>query len=135
MPALGRFTDHSVEDIIEKAGVQFREQYVRGRPLPPLWYPGWPLYICESWYNEEEHVFCKIEDWLDYMPQKLQELGNAKNSDIMPILPYDEIEPNSAIHLKQNRSPFVIGAEKGMDRASIGPGILWDGFPPPLTIE
>ena len=73
---------------------------------------------------------------MDCIPQKLQEVAKANNSDVVPILPYDGAGSNLVIHLTQNRSPFVVGAEKGIDRTNIGPGTLLDGFPPPLhTIE
>ncbi|KAF8338318.1 uncharacterized protein EI90DRAFT_2572270 [Cantharellus anzutake] len=126
------FSEHSAEDIIEKIGLQFHERYVRGRPLRPSWYPGWPLYVCESWYNEQERSFSKIEDWVKCIPQKVQEAAKDRNS-IMPILPYDSILLDSTVHPENVLSPFVIGAGKGLSRTGIGPGALSNGLPPLLT--
>ncbi|KAK8850623.1 hypothetical protein IAR55_004542 [Kwoniella newhampshirensis] len=40
----GHFCDHPVEDILEKISVQFYVKYIRGRPRPGEYYPGWPLF-------------------------------------------------------------------------------------------
>src|ERR1700761_5713220 len=51
---VGHFADHAIEDIIEKIAVQFTARHLRGRPRPPYWYIGWPLYVCDSRYHDKE---------------------------------------------------------------------------------
>ncbi|KAL1740744.1 hypothetical protein HDZ31DRAFT_22741, partial [Schizophyllum fasciatum] len=51
------FADHPLPDVIEKVACQFTARHVRGRPRPPHWYPGLPLYVCDSRYNDRDRVF------------------------------------------------------------------------------
>ncbi|KAH0838855.1 hypothetical protein J3R83DRAFT_7269 [Lanmaoa asiatica] len=99
------FADHPVEDVLEKIAVQFTARHIRGRPRPPFWYPGWPLYVCHSRYNERERVFVKIKNWASCIPEEVR-----KKDDFMPIYGFE-----SVVYPAKVPSPFVgaTGAAKG----------------------
>ena len=80
----GHFADHPLEDIIEKVAVQFTARHVRGRPRPPFWYPGWPLYVCDSRYHDRERAFVKIKNWNSCIPEEVR-----KKEEFMPIYPFE----------------------------------------------
>ncbi|KAF8525251.1 hypothetical protein BU17DRAFT_42281 [Hysterangium stoloniferum] len=98
----GHFADHVCEDIIEKIACQFTAKHVRGRPRPPYWYPGWPLYVCDSRYNDRERVFVKIKNWNSCIPEEF------RKNDFMPIYPFERI-----VYPKRYPSPFVSGMISG----------------------
>ncbi|KDQ52954.1 hypothetical protein JAAARDRAFT_80856 [Jaapia argillacea MUCL 33604] len=100
------FADHPLEDVIEKIGVQFTARHIRGRPRGPFWYPGWPLYVCDSRYNDRERVFVKIKNWNSCVPEEVR-----KNPDFMPIYPFERM-----VFPRRFGSPFLKG--KGVK----GPG-------------
>ena len=77
---LGHFADHPLEDIIEKIACQFTARHIRGRPCPPFWYPGWPLYVCDSRYNDRDRVFVRIKNWNSCVPEEVR-----KSEEFMPI--------------------------------------------------
>ncbi|KAI0757457.1 hypothetical protein C8Q80DRAFT_101939 [Daedaleopsis nitida] len=106
------FADHPLEDIIEKVACQFTARHVRGRPAPPFWYPGWPLYVCDSRYNDKERdkVFVKIKNWNSCIPEEVR-----KNKEYMPIAEF--ARPVFPRHLP---SPFLSA------RKPVGPGGLLD---------
>ncbi|GJJ09395.1 hypothetical protein Clacol_003617 [Clathrus columnatus] len=106
----GHFADHVAEDIIEKIACQFTAKHIRGRPRPPYWYPGWPLYVCDSRYNDRERVFVKIKNWNSCIPEEF------RKNDFMPIYPFERI-----IYPKFVQSPFLNGVK--------GPGQLTEGNP------
>ncbi|KAI0327304.1 hypothetical protein GY45DRAFT_1327801 [Cubamyces sp. BRFM 1775] len=96
------FADHPVEDIIEKVACQFTARHLRGRPRPPFWYPGWPLYVCDSRYNDRDRVFVKIKNWNSCIPEEVR-----KKEEFMPIYPFERpVVPRSI------PSPFLAGAHK-----------------------
>ncbi|WWC92384.1 uncharacterized protein L201_007341 [Kwoniella dendrophila CBS 6074] len=64
----GHFCDHPVEDILEKISVQFYVKYIRGRPRPGEYYPGWPSYVCHSRFNDREHLMVRIKNWNSCIP-------------------------------------------------------------------
>ncbi|KAJ3881339.1 hypothetical protein F5051DRAFT_397383 [Lentinula edodes] len=47
------FASHPVSDILEPIFVQHTRAHIRGRPRgnERRWYPGWPLYVCDSRYS------------------------------------------------------------------------------------
>ncbi|KAI0638927.1 hypothetical protein C8Q77DRAFT_1078438 [Trametes polyzona] len=95
------FADHPIEDIIEKIACQFTARHLRGRPRPPFWYPGWPLYVCDSRYNDRDRVFVKIKNWNSCIPEEVR-----KKEEFMPIYPFERpVVPRSL------PSPFL-GAQK-----------------------
>ncbi|GLB36753.1 putative bromo adjacent homology domain containing protein [Lyophyllum shimeji] len=97
------FADHPVEDIIEKIACQFTARHVRGRPRPPFWYLGFPLYVCDSRYNDRERTFVKIKNWNSCVPEEVRQ-----RADFMPIYPFERtIEPRTV------PSPFLGRGVKG----------------------
>jgi chromatin structure-remodeling complex subunit RSC1/2 len=96
---LGHFADHPVEDIIEKIACQFTARHIRGRPRPPSWYLGWPLYVCDSRYNDRERIFVKIKNWNSCVPEEVR-----KSADFMPIYPFERM-----VFPRRFGSPFLKG--------------------------
>ncbi|KAF9007885.1 hypothetical protein BDQ17DRAFT_1455107 [Cyathus striatus] len=78
------FADHPLEDIIEKIACQFTARHIRGRPRPPYWYPGFPLYVCDSRYNDRDRVFVRIKNWNSCVPEEVR-----KSEEFMPIYPFE----------------------------------------------
>lgn len=109
---IGHYADHPIEDVIEKIACQNTARHIRGRPRPPYWYLGFPLYVCESRYNDRERVFVKIKNWSLCLPEEVR-----KNAEFMPIYPFErKVIPNVVA------SPFLEKGGKGM--AIKGPGGL-----------
>ena len=77
--------------------MQFTARHVRGRPRPPCWHPGWPLYVCDSRYNDRERVFVKIKNWNSCIPEEVR-----KNEEFMPIYPFER-----PVFPRQHPSPFL----------------------------
>ena len=100
---LGHFADHPLEDIIEKIAVQFTARHIRGRPRPPFWYLGWPLYVCDSRYNDRERIFVKIKNWNSCVPEEVR-----KSTEFMPIYPFEQ-----PVYPRRFGSPFLAGRVKG----------------------
>jgi len=105
----GHFADHAIEDVIEKIACQFTTKHIRGRPRPPNWYPGWPLYVCDSRYNDREKVFVKIKNWASCIPEDL------RKADFMAIHPFERI-----VWPRKLGSPFLKGIK--------GPGGIGDSI-------
>ncbi|KDQ17463.1 hypothetical protein BOTBODRAFT_29646 [Botryobasidium botryosum FD-172 SS1] len=103
----GHFADHAIEDVMEKIACQFTTKHIRGRPRPPNWYPGWPLYVCDSRYNDREKVFVKIKNWASCIPEDL------RKADFMAIHPFEAI-----VWPRKLGSPFLKGVK--------GPGGIGD---------
>ncbi|EJD04577.1 uncharacterized protein FOMMEDRAFT_167736 [Fomitiporia mediterranea MF3/22] len=80
----GHFADHPLEDVIEKIAVQFTARHLRGRPRAPFWWPGWPLYVCDSRYNDRERVFVRIKNWASCVPEEVR-----KKPDWMHIYEFE----------------------------------------------
>lgn len=91
------FADHPVEDVIEKIACQFTARHIRGRPRPPFWYPGWPLYVCHSRYNDRERLFVKIKNWSSCIPEEVR-----KKEEFMPIYAFERL-----VYPPKVASPFV----------------------------
>jgi chromatin structure-remodeling complex subunit RSC1/2 len=98
-PFVGHFADHPLDDIIEKIACQFTARHIRGRPRPPVWYPGFPLYVCDSRYNDRERIFVKIKNWNSCVPEEVR-----KNPDFMPIYPFEV-----PVFPRRYPSPFLTG--------------------------
>lgn len=112
----GHFADHPVEDIIEKIACQFTARHIRGRPRPPFWYPGFPLYVCDSRYNDRERVFVRIKNWNSCVPEEVRQ-----KEEFMPIYPFER-----TVYPVKLPSPFLV---KGTSTkpAVKGPGGLVSG--------
>ncbi|KAH9920304.1 uncharacterized protein B0H18DRAFT_1024740 [Fomitopsis serialis] len=82
------FADHPLEDIIEKIAVQFTARHIRGRPRPPYWNLGWPLYI---------------KNWNSCVPEEVR-----KSTEFMPIYPFER-----SVFPRRFNSPFLTGRVKG----------------------
>ena len=93
----GHFADHPLEDIIEKIAVQFTARHLRGRPRQPFWSPGWPLYVCDSRYNDRERVFVRIKNWASCVPEEVR-----KKPDWMHIYEFER-----AVAPRRLGSPFL----------------------------
>jgi chromatin structure-remodeling complex subunit RSC1/2 len=93
----GHFAEHPLEDVIEKIACQFTARHVRGRPRPPYWHPGWPLYVCDSRYNDRERIFVRIKNWNSCVPEEVR-----KSAEFMPIYLFER-----SVYPKRHASPFV----------------------------
>ncbi|PCH33194.1 hypothetical protein WOLCODRAFT_93094 [Wolfiporia cocos MD-104 SS10] len=93
------FADHPLEDVIEKIACQFTARHIRGRPRPPFWHPGWPLYVCDSRYNDRERLFVKIKNWNSCVPEEVR-----KSTEFMPIYPFER-----TVFPRRFASPFLGG--------------------------
>ncbi|TFK38725.1 RSC complex protein [Crucibulum laeve] len=105
------FADHPLEDIIEKIACQFTARHIRGRPRPPFWYPGFPLYVCDSRYNDRDRMFVRIKNWNSCVPEEVR-----KSSEFMPIYPFER-----TVYPITLPSPFLMRGPKGVVK---GPGGL-----------
>ncbi|PPQ69200.1 hypothetical protein CVT26_003640 [Gymnopilus dilepis] len=105
------FADHPVEDIIEKVACQFTARHIRGRPRPPYWYVGWPLYVCDSRYNDRERTFVKLKNWNSCIPEEVRQ-----SAEFMPIYPFER-----TVYPVRHPSPFL-GKSAGGKGAVKGPG-------------
>lgn len=67
----GQYRDHEVDEIVDRCFVMFHTRYNKGRPR------GLPedksVYICESRYNEEKHMFNKIKTWASCLPDEVRD--------------------------------------------------------------
>nr|ODN83896.1 hypothetical protein L203_05296 [Cryptococcus depauperatus CBS 7841] len=86
----GQFCDHQVEDVLEKISVQFFVKYVRGRPREGEFYPGWPIYVCNSRFNHRDYNIVRIKNWNSCIPEELRQ------TDFMSVIPFERIiEPRT----------------------------------------
>lgn len=99
----GHFADHPLEDIIEKIACQFTARHIRGRPRPPYWYLGFPLYVCDSRYNDRDRVFVRIKNWNSCIPEEVR-----KSTEFMPIYPFER-----TVFPRRFPSPFL-SKDKGI---------------------
>lgn len=83
--------------------MQFTARHIRGRPRPPFWYLGWPLYVCDSRYNDRERIFVKIKNWNSCVPEEVR-----KSTEFMPIYPFEQ-----AVYPRRFSSPFLMGQVRG----------------------
>ena len=119
---IAHFADHPIEDLIEKVACQFTAQHIRGRPRAPSWYPGFPLYVCDSQYDDRERVFVRIKDWSGCIPEELrqqqqqQQQQQRGEGEVFIIHPFEKI-----IWPKKVGSPFLVG-RGGAGKGVKGPG-------------
>ncbi|KAF8642869.1 hypothetical protein AX16_009375 [Volvariella volvacea WC 439] len=117
------FADHPVEDIIEKIACQFTARHIRGRPRPPYWYPGFPLYVCDCRYNDRERVFVKIKNWNSCVPEEVR-----KSTEFMPIYPFEKTvspvrRPSPFLEKSGKKGPGgLIDASAGAEKAAPASG-------------
>lgn len=52
-------------------------RYIRGRPLPPLWSPKMPLYVCEHRYKPSLKSFKRIKTWISCLPEEVRKKDYA----------------------------------------------------------
>ncbi|KAF8168499.1 hypothetical protein B0H34DRAFT_779785 [Crassisporium funariophilum] len=109
------FADHPVEDIIEKIACQFTARHIRGRPRPPFWHVGFPLYVCDSRYNDRDRVFVRIKNWNSCVPEEVRQ-----SAEFMPIYPFER-----TIYPVRLPSPFLTKSAMGKSAAR-GPGGIID---------
>ncbi|KAJ7720297.1 hypothetical protein DFH07DRAFT_308727 [Mycena maculata] len=53
-------THHLLPDVIERVACQHISSAPRGRPRAPVWYPGWPLYVCGYRYDAARGAIRRI---------------------------------------------------------------------------
>ncbi|KAF9482362.1 hypothetical protein BDN70DRAFT_436154 [Pholiota conissans] len=110
------FADHPVEDIIEKIACQFTARHIRGRPRPPFWYVGFPLYVCDSRYNDRDRVFVRIKNWNSCVPEEVRQ-----TPEFMPIYPFER-----TVYPVRLPSPFLVKGSAGKPAVK-GPGGIISG--------
>lgn len=95
-------------------------RHIRGRPKPPNWYINWPLYVCDSRYNDRDRVFVRIKNWASCIPD---ELRKGSGEGFYPIQIFDR-----TVMPRKVESPFVAGAGAagGAKAVPVGPGGLVD---------
>ncbi|KAJ8088817.1 hypothetical protein PM082_014063 [Marasmius tenuissimus] len=103
------FAEHPLADIIEKIACQFTARHIRGRPRAPFWWPGFPLYVCDSRYNDRDRIFVRIKNWNSCIPEEVR-----KSDEFMPIYPFER-----AVYPSRLASPFL-----SPGKGSKGPGGL-----------
>lgn len=83
-------------------------KHMRGRPQPPHWFPGWPIYVCDSRYNDRTKEFTPIKDSTSFIPEEVRKL------DFMPINHFAKV-----VLPRKGGSPFLKGVK--------GPGGIGNG--------
>ncbi len=104
-----------MEDILEKVACQFTARHTRGRPRPPFWYVGFPLYVCDSRYNDRDRVFVRIKNWNSCVPEEVRQ-----TPEFMPIYPFER-----TVYPARLPSPFT--AKSAGKSAAKGPGGIIPG--------
>ncbi|KAG8741770.1 hypothetical protein FRC10_002437 [Ceratobasidium sp. 414] len=112
----GYTTSNSLQEIIEPIACQFLPKHIRGRPSPPAWYPGRPLYVCESRYDASSKSFSKIKNWSTCIPDGIRK--PAADWEYMPIKKFSSSKP---VVPRKHPSPFLKGAALLKKRGG-GPG-------------
>lgn len=113
------FASHPVSDILESIFVQHTRDHIRGRPRgnERRWYPGWPLYVCDSRYSfskgyrnyhnrarglsgqiAPKSAFFRIKNWNSCLPPEISK-GNQQL-----IHPFEKI-----VFPVRRPSPFTVG--------------------------
>lgn len=85
-------------DIIEKIAVQPAESAVRGRPIPPAFFPGWPRYVCRARYIDKASLFVQIKNWRVIIPEEI------RSSNPTNVVPFER-----PITLTKVKSPYLMG--------------------------
>ncbi|KAJ1310676.1 hypothetical protein OPQ81_009203 [Rhizoctonia solani] len=114
----------SIQEVIEPIACQFFPKHIRGRPSPPMWYPGRPLYVCESRYDSSSKTFSRIKNWSSCIPDSLRKGGgdglgvNGNGWEYMPISKFDN---NHTVVPRKHPSPFLKGVGAIKKRGHGGP--------------
>ncbi|EUC65720.1 bromodomain domain protein [Rhizoctonia solani AG-3 Rhs1AP] len=117
-------SSNSIQEIIEPVACQFFPKHIRGRPSPPMWYPGRPLYVCESRYDSSSKTFSRIKNWSSCIPDGLRKGGgdglgvNGSGWEYMPISKFDN---NHTVVPRKHPSPFLKGIAGIKKRGHGGP--------------
>ncbi|CAE6483267.1 unnamed protein product [Rhizoctonia solani] len=117
-------SSNSIQEIIEPVACQFFPKHIRGRPSPPMWYPGRPLYVCESRYDSSSKTFSRIKNWSSCIPDGLRKGGgdglgvNGSGWEYMPISKFDN---NHTVAPRKHPSPFLKGIAGIKKRGHGGP--------------
>ncbi|CUA73023.1 Chromatin structure-remodeling complex subunit rsc1 [Rhizoctonia solani] len=117
-------SSNSIQEIIEPVACQFFPKHIRGRPSPPMWYPGRPLYVCESRYDSGSKTFSRIKNWSSCIPDGLRKGGGdglgvgGSGWEYMPILKFDN---NHTVVPRKHPSPFLKGVAGIKKRGHGGP--------------
>ena len=101
-----------MEDILEKVACQFTARHIRGRPRPPFWYVGFPLYVCDSRYNDRDRVFVRIKNWNSCVPEEVRQ-----TPEFMPIYPFER-----TVYPARLPSPFTTKSAGKRGPGGIIPG-------------
>lgn len=88
-------------------------RHIRGRPKPPNWYVNWPLYVCDSRYNDRDRIFVRIKNWASCIPD---ELRKGSGEGFYPIVTFEK-----TVMPRKVDSPFV-----GKNALVNGPGGLME---------
>jgi len=81
---IDHFADHPVEEVIEKVACQFTARYIQGRPRPPHWHLGFPLYVCDAKYSDGSHSFVRIKNWKLCVPEEVRD-----SAEYVPVYPFE----------------------------------------------
>ncbi|CAE6447423.1 unnamed protein product [Rhizoctonia solani] len=117
-------SSNSIQEIIEPIACQFFPKHIRGRPSPPSWYPGRPLYVCESRYDSGSKSFSRIKNWSSCIPDSIRKGGgdglsaNGSGWEYMPISKFDN---NHTVVPRKHPSPFLKGVAGIKKRGHGGP--------------
>ncbi|KAG8711770.1 hypothetical protein FRC11_001885 [Ceratobasidium sp. 423] len=115
-------SNNSIQEIIEPVACQFFPKHIRGRPSPPMWHPGRPLYVCESRYDSSSKTFSRIKNWSSCIPDGIRKGGgdglgaNGGGWEYMPISKFDN---NHTVVPRKHPSPFL-KAVAGMKKRGHG---------------
>jgi hypothetical protein len=77
-----------------------------------MWYPGRPLYVCESRYDSGSKSFSRIKNWSSCIPEGLRKAGGdglgatGSGWEYMPIVKFDN---NKTVAPRKYPSPFLKG--------------------------
>lgn len=77
----------------------FFTKFVRGRPAPPAFIPGMPIYVCEHRYKDDGSSFKKIKSWNSSIPEEVR-----KNEYEFVPFQGDKVD-----HLRRVTSPLLRG--------------------------
>ncbi|KAA8893961.1 hypothetical protein FN846DRAFT_976556 [Sphaerosporella brunnea] len=145
----GQYRDHNMDEVLGKCFVMFFTKYSRGRPKD-IDESKYPIYVCESRYNESDKMMNKIKTWKSCIPDEVRgddyELVNFEKQRVLKKYPSplkhllspnakDEDPPSAWPDAKMGaeNAPPVIGAvyrRKREDKDSPPP----EPTPPPPPV-
>ncbi|GAA6041769.1 hypothetical protein JCM8097_008324 [Rhodosporidiobolus ruineniae] len=119
----GVFIDHNVEEVVGRCFVMFFTRYIRGRPQPPAWTEGMPLYVCEYRYKDDVKSFKKIKSWNSCVPEEIRHHEYD----------YEPYPDGHVDTLPKVKSPFVRGVAEAQKAAA--PVYHFSPQPAPAAVE